>query len=116
MRAYYAHPMTIYDRPQERRDLETIKALGYEPVNPNASASQAGYDREGMEYFVKLVQGCDVLVFRAFPDGKIPAGVLKEIETAGLASMIVIELPAYPWARALSVEDTRARLREGGQR
>ena len=116
MRAYYAHARTIYDRPQEKRDLKTIEGLGLEPVNPNHPDSQAGYDAEGMEYFVRMVQECDVLVFRAFPDGKIPAGVLAEIETADLAGMPVIELPTYPKARGLNVDDTRARLREGGLR
>ena len=116
MKAYYAHPMTIYDRPQEKRDLKTIEGLGLEPVNPNAPESQAGYDNEGMAYFARIVRQCDVLVFRAFPDGTIPAGVVNEIEVAEAHGLPLIELPTNRCVRSLDVAATRERLREGGLR
>ncbi len=34
MKIYYAHPMSLYGTLQEKRDIETLKALGFEVVNP----------------------------------------------------------------------------------
>ena len=28
MRVYYAHPLSLYDTPQETRDIATLEALG----------------------------------------------------------------------------------------
>ena len=67
--------------------------------------------------FRPLVESCDALVFRANPDGSIPAGVAKEIMWALTAEKPVLELPRQlNNRRFLTVEHTRAWLQEIGQR
>ena len=58
----------------------------------------------------------DVVAFRALPDGRIPAGVAKEIEWAQTNGIPVIELPASLSTRTMSVAHTREYLREVGCR
>lgn len=116
MKAYYAHCIAIYDTAQEDRDLTTIRQLGYEPVNPNCPECAEGYKKEGMAFFKKFVDECYVIVFRALPDGAIPAGVASEIEYFVRVGKPVIELPSQMSRRVLSIEQTREYLQEVGQR
>lgn len=83
------------------------KPQHFHPKDPGA---------EVMKYFKPLAQGCDVLAFRALPDGRIPAGVAKEIEWAAEIGIPIIELPSSLKGRQLSVELTREYLREVGTR
>ena len=80
MYIYYAHPLSIYGTPQEKRDLELLAALGHTVLNPNGPQHDAGYRAEGMAYFNRITEPCHGVFFRAFPDGSIPAGVAKELE------------------------------------
>lgn len=116
MKIYYAHCIAIYNTNQEQRDLETLRQLGFEPVNPNEPAHEDGYNHCGMDYFLKFVGLCDAVVFRAMPDGSIPAGVAKEVGWFIKAGKPVIELPSCITRRALGVESTREALRECGYR
>ena len=111
---YYAHPISIYDTPQEQRDVATLEGLG-EVRNPNSKEDQEGYQKKGMDHFAGVVKSCDALAFRAFPDGSIPAGVAKEIGYFDGRGP-VFELPTATHERTLSVEATRQRLRCGGAR
>lgn len=114
---YYAHSIALYGTEQEKRDLATLRNLGFEVVNPNAPEHDAGYKRDGMDHFEKIVKwGSDTLAFRANPDGSINAGVALEIKWALEANHPVIELPANLSRRSLTVEQTRALLREQGWR
>jgi uncharacterized small protein (DUF1192 family) len=139
MKVYYAHCMAIYDTPQERRDFNTLVLLGFEVVNPNspeinercdalrteirhwnanadADASPDYFRDAGKEVmdtiFKPLVEFCDAVVFRALPDGSIPAGVARELEWA---KGPVLELPGGI-RRFLTVAETRQYLHEVGQR
>lgn len=115
-RIYYAHPLSLYDTPQEQRDVKLLhEGLGFEVVNPNKPEHQEGYKQYGMEYFVRLVKTCDALAFRAFPDGKIGAGIAGEIEALG-PNKTVIELPHAISCRTLTIDQTREYLKELGQR
>ena len=142
MKVYYAHSQAIYGTAQEIRDVNVLKQLGFEVVNPSdqehqtmaekilveaekarakAAKSQqpfmAGKGSEKvMEYFTSLVEGTDAVAFRALPDGAIPAGVAKEIEWASQAGKPVIELPSGVSRRVITVEQTREYLKEIGQR
>jgi len=113
--------MHLYGKPQEKRDIELLEAMGYDVLNPNTPEIKAACLAEkkrggtGMHYFKGLVQSCDVVAFRAYPDGKIGAGVYTEI-TEYAKGKIVFELPWGIERRGLSVEDTRAMLRELGER
>ena len=80
MKVYYAHCMAIYGTPQEARDIATLEALGLTVVNPNTPECDAGYIAQGMDYFKRFVTECDAIAFRAVPDGRIPAGIWREIQ------------------------------------
>ena len=116
MKCYYAHSVSIYDTKQEERDLATIESLGFKPVNPNHSTHDEGYKKFGMNYFDDIIASCDIVAFRAHPDGSIPAGVSKEIRRAIEFGRPVIELPSGILRRSLSVDQTREYLMEIGCR
>ena len=123
LKCYYAHSLHIYGKPQEERDIKLLEALGFEVENPNQQKHTDGYmampEGEGMQYFVDLVRTCDVLAFRAYPDGSIGAGVYKEIMATDNPDMPmpVFELPWGLMRRGITnVEHTREWLRELGER
>ena len=68
-----------------------------------------------MDLFQELVLKCDLLIFRCCVNGKIPAGVLKEINWAKENSIFTLELPSFI-NREMSVDDTRNMLLEMGTR
>ena len=107
-KCYYAHPMSIYDTAQEKRDIDLLQYLGFEVVNPNR-AQYTGYD---MDDFCNLARTCDVVAFRALPDGSITSGVAEEIK----AHWAVFELPSAISRRSLTITETLEALHESGQR
>ena len=116
---YYARCKALYGTPQEARDIETIRKMGYEPAVFDRNIVDALKERaqDVMEmYFLPLVSTCPVLFFRSLPDGSIPAGVAKEVAHAQSKGIIVLELPSSVQRRSLSVELTREYLREVGER
>lgn len=118
MKIYYAHFIGIYNTKQEERDLDTIKLLFpiAEIVNPNSKENEELYKSKGMNLFFELVNDCDILVFRGCVNGKIPAGVMKEIKyTKEKYCMSIIELPTFI-NREMTVDDTRNMLSELGVR
>lgn len=118
MKVYYAHPLNIYNTPQEQRDLDTLATLfGAENIlNPNTRELDTLYKRNyDMNMFFDLVRACDVLAFRPTPFGKITAGVAAEIQVAKESGKLIIELPNFI-GRNMSVEMTREYLSEVGQR
>ena len=116
LKIYYAHSVSLYNTPQELRDIELLERLGFEVFNPNQPACNAGYQAEGMKYFERVLDDCDALAFRANPGGSINAGVVKEINYMIVQGAPVIELPTLVGRQYLSVEDTRAYLKEVGNR
>lgn len=66
--------------------------------------------------FEEMAKSCDLLVFRALPDGSIPAGVYKEMTWAQEAGIPVMELPSNLSRREMTVQATREYLKEVGQR
>jgi hypothetical protein len=116
MKIYYARPISLYNTKQEERDLSLLAQMGLDIVNPNKEELQIRYQDEGMDVFTAAVKDCDALAFRSFQDGKISAGVKKEIDAANELSKPVIELPTITSNRVLSVDDTREYLKLLGQR
>jgi len=116
MKIYYAHCTSIFDTPREKRDIELLESLGFEVFNPNVPDLDKAHNEHGIEYFRELIQGCDALAFGALPDGKIPAGVYKEIMWAVDVNLPVVELPHSLLQRGLSVDATREYLHDVGQR
>jgi len=129
LKVYYAHFMGIYNTPQEKRDVETLEALGFEVLNPNTPETKEQCKREfdhvsnDEEYqrafsvvFHPKVSQCEVFAFKALPDGRIPGGVAIELRWAQLANKLIIELPSGTYARCMGKDDTREYLRDIGQR
>lgn len=115
-KVYYAHPVSIYNTKQEERDILLLKKLDFEISNPNELKHQKGYQKEGMNYFNSVIENCNFLCFRSFPNGDIPAGIAKEIEYAKSLNKIIFELPSGILKRILSIEQTREYLTENGNR
>jgi len=114
LKCYYAHCTSIYNTKQETRDINTLKKLGFKVINPNSSDSDKKYKTVGMAYFLRLIESCDILAFRAALSFEIPAGISKEIEHAKNINLPVIELPTRTLSRSMSVEATREYLVESG--
>lgn len=113
---YFARPIHLYNSPQDVRDIKTLQDLGFEVIDPNTKENDTAYKLEGMVVFLRLIQQCDGVAFRSFPDGKISTGVFAEIREAIETDKMVIELPALISTRYLSVNDTREYLKLVGKR
>lgn len=124
-RVYYAHPLSIYDRPLEGRDLQRLTAMGYQVLNPNDPSVEAEFQKTNdFGVFLALVDRSDAVAVRAFADGKLGAGVAKEALRALQMGKPVFEILGYSKnsrtfiplssenvsSRALSIEETRAYL------
>lgn len=141
MKVYYAHCIALYGSPQELRDLVMLQDLfrGAEIINPadrmwedrcqleretvrryNLAYPETPKDasHEIMEKVFKPLATWQThaLAFRALPDGRIPAGVGREVQWAVEYGNPVIELPSNLMGRGMTVDQTRAYLREVGQR
>jgi hypothetical protein len=116
MKIYLARPISLYNTPQDARDINLLKQLGFDVINPNKEALQERYKTEGMDVFLQAISECDALAFRSFPNLQITAGVAKEIDKAVELNKPVIELPTIITGRILSVEDTRTWLKYLGNR
>ncbi|MEX0877370.1 MAG: hypothetical protein WDZ40_00725 [Candidatus Spechtbacterales bacterium] len=132
---YFAHPVNTYDTKLEEILLNAIAQdfAGWEIENPNQQKHQDGYMRfkeekgNGMLYFVDVVlPACDGGIFLPFRDSKWSAGVAKEAMyflykrlpawQISLKGNLVVTMDLLPRDLAkdkvLSVEETRARLRD----
>lgn len=123
MKIYYAHPINLYGTPQEKRDVKLLVEMGFEVINPSYVAYQSEYqmrkennDPNPFRFFKELAVETGNAAFRAFPDGTIGAGVYGEIMAVKQAGGLVIELPSMLECRGLSVDQTRAYLKELGAR
>jgi hypothetical protein len=92
MRVFYSHPKKLYGTEAERREIALIRKrfIGCEVVEPSSLQSGAEPGRE-TEYYLKLVDTCDCLVFsRHF--GNVTQGVKPEVEHALSTGKEVYEL------------------------
>jgi hypothetical protein len=134
MKIYYAHSMSLYDTPQEKRDVELLETLGFNVINPNSKeiqdqvdsikgwCAEAGKTRDEtsseimLMFFQGVIPFCDALAFRSFHDGKIGAGVWSEIVCAQNRFIPIIELPNIISYRKMDIEETREILKLIGYR
>lgn len=123
LKCYYAHTMTSYGSTIEAQDLITIKELGFDVENPNQAKHQVGCQRYAeefgkdkvMEYFEKIILNeCDLLVFRALPNGQILSGIAAEVKYALALGIPVIELPCSLTKRMMEYPETKQYLIELG--
>ncbi len=125
VKIYFAHPIHTYNTILEEYFLEYFSQFqDIEIVNPNHPDHQKGYLDEGMEYFKKLVQGCDKLYAFGFGDNTIGAGIAKEMDWMYEKGGNVIFLPFFSkyeeqvvlkcnkQFKVLSIEETRKKLKK----
>jgi hypothetical protein len=118
MRIYFAHPITDYGGPRQSTAIGMLERYGHVVENPDQPHHQVGYKLGGMDYFMRIVEGCDALAYLRFPDGSIGAGVGKEILAAQLAGIQVYDIgygeltPDDDPRPVLTVEETRALIAE----
>jgi hypothetical protein len=141
LKIYYAHPMSWYNTPAERADVAMLEAHG-EVVNPNSKPFEymVGVSRAErrpvMEIFADYIKNnADVVAFRPFYDGKLGAGVAREVFEALIwrkpiwhifgkngRGPFVDQYPelspgVYPaaidWDDVLTVKETKARIARG---
>jgi len=93
VKAYYAHAMPLYGSEIEKNEKkQIIKNLPKaEIIDPGTFQSNPQKRREGMNYCFKLIKKCNALVFSKF-NGKVTAGVGKEVEFALKEKLDVFEL------------------------
>lgn len=123
MKVYYAHSVGIYGSKQEARDINTLKFLGFEVVNPNTPEIQREIELYKlkhpdtlMTYFDNILDNCDALAFRAHADGQIGSGVAYELDYINKQYKPIIELPTIYSKRILSYEETSQWLKYSGNR
>ena len=117
--AYYAHPITEYGTLEETHAVKAIEHAGFVVINPNCPAidleyklaKARGIDSPMFHVFHPIVQRCDVVFFRAFPDGKISSGVAMEVGWADSLGKPVFELPTQRVERTLTYQQTLERLK-----
>lgn len=116
LRVYYAHCLALYNTPQEKRDVALLRRLGFTVENPNSKKHDKGAQQLGMDYFEQFSRSCDLIAFRALPDGTLPGGVNKEIKWFQAQRKPVIELPGLVLRKVLDRHMSRIYLREVGMR
>lgn len=108
-KVYYSHAKNTNNTAQEKQDIETLQALGFVVDNPYHSKYQEFWETEGFEFSKVLIESNDVFAFRALSDGRISAGVAKEVAIAESIGKPVIELPYSLSERVkLNITDTVA--------
>ena len=122
MKIYFAHPINIYNTFKENHLVLFITDYfrGSEIVNPNSIKNEEGYRKEGMEYFLKMVDECNCLIIYPFEDNTIGAGIVKEALRASDANKTIYQINPKDWSirkiekleNCLSVEETRKKLKE----
>lgn len=113
MKVYYSHPKTYRRSPEEAEDISLLTSLGYEVENPYDPKFSDLWQTEGIQFGKTLVEISDVVAFRPLSNGKIGAGVGKELGWAIELGKEIIEMPnAKPFdegslnERVLSIDDT----------
>lgn len=113
MKVYYSHPKTYKNSPEEAEDISLLKALGHEVENPYDPKFSDIWQTEGISFGKTLVEMCEGFAFRPLSNGKIGAGVAKELKWAVEANKVILEMPsASPFemdsldGRVLSIDET----------
>ena len=135
MRIYFGHPVTTYGSGVEADAISAIEEHFADGVvvNPNGKDHQAAYAIEGMGYFERLAESCEVGAFLSFSDGAWGAGVLREARAMKASGKRIYQVAYWSGSAAwstcwkvwtwdpsagmvdhpLTVDQTRARIAAG---
>ena len=128
-RMYFGHPVNVYDTELERFLLRKIceEFPDWAIENPNQKHHAEGYQHykeigRGMNYyFEEVLPYCDGGIFLPFRDGAWGAGVYGEARALSAqgcgiwqidADGVISHASLLTHAHVLSVEETRARIRD----
>lgn len=117
---YFAHPISLYCSEIEETAIATLKAKGFEVVNPSDRVHQDACGSD-MTKWAALAATCDQVAAMPFDDGAFGARVVKEVETVLAHGKKAFQLsqdgtgvsPIESWPGhhvLLSVDETRARI------
>ena len=121
MKLYFAHPVTDYDTPFEALCRCALAAQFPDVLDPNGPEHDAAYRAEGWPYFDRLVETCQAVAFTRMPDGRISAGVAKEVASfferglpvyeIGRSDVAMKPLASMPVSSVMTIDETRAAIR-----
>ena len=120
LKCYYAHTMISYGSTIEAQDVTVLKFLGFEVINPNSPEIKKGLNEylqvrsKTMDYFCDIIHDCDLVVFRALPDGTILSGIAAEVQYASDQNIPIIEIPCSLKKRMQEYPETKQYLTELG--
>lgn len=114
MQVYYSHPKTYKGSKEEAEDIKKLELEGYTVENPYNPKFADLWQTEGIAFGKSLVDMCDAVAFRPLSNGKIGAGVGKELGWAIELNKPIIEMPSANFVtdeeslaeRVLSIDDT----------
>jgi len=118
LKAYFARPVTHYGEIFDDLVVHQLKLAGFEVVDPSMPEFQKAYKERGMSVFTDAVAECDIVFYKSFFDGRLGAGVVKELLAAVDAGIPSMELAdgwrTQGWGeRELTIPQTRERVARG---
>jgi hypothetical protein len=112
LKVYYAHNVVFYGTAEEDADRDTMGKFGMNVVDPSWPGIQEKVklmrqdgvsEAEIAEYFLRIVDECQGVVFRAMKDGTTPKDVQAAIDRAKSAGKPVLQIPVIPMVPAAVV-------------
>lgn len=105
LKVYYAHSAVFYGTAEEDADRDTMGKFGMNIIDPSWPSIQEKVklmrqdgvsEAEIAEYFLRIVDECNAVVFRVMKDGTLSKDVKDAIERAKGAGKPVLQIPAIP--------------------
>jgi len=113
---YYAHCIDTYNSDVENNDIAMLESIAL-VYNPNSAEDERRYREDGMRHFLRAVRGCDALAFRPAKNGRITAGMWKEIQEARKNGLPVFQIyEVGDCGHPMTVDETRKHLEDVGLR
>jgi hypothetical protein len=119
-RIYYAHCIKDYDTDKANQNKESLRNMGFQVIDPsiklydskvNKMRKEGKTSAEIMDFFLGVVGNCNHLAFALTDEGKVSAGVGKEIEIMKQKGGTIIQMPNLNSLEVMSIEETRNYIR-----
>jgi hypothetical protein len=91
VKIYFARCYVEYGTPEDNAIKKAILDKGHELVDPS-EFDESEYKRRGMEFHLEKVRQCDELYYKTVGDGRVTAGVAREILEAILHDIKVTQV------------------------